>query len=159
MSPASPIVEEIHASRFFAMLFCVLGAVEVAFAMVIGVRVAQIGAAIGGVLSLIAATGAWSGFRYSFSQAGVEIRVLGFRLRSIPAGQISQYVVDSWNPWFAYGIRGFGKRCAYVWGRRGVRIYTDDGMVFLGHDEPQRIVHDLDVIKQFAGSRAVRVIR
>ena len=56
--------------------------------------------------------------------------------------------MQNWNPLYGYGIRGLGERRAYVWGNRGVRIKTSDGEVFLGHSNPDRIVHDLDVIKQ-----------
>jgi hypothetical protein len=49
-----------------------------------------------------------------------------------------------------YGIRGLGNHKAYVWGNRGVRVHMDDGEVFLGHSNPQRIVHDLDLVKQYA---------
>ena len=46
-----------------------------------------------------------------------------------------------------YGIRGIGDKRAYVWGNRGVRIKTTEGEVFWGHDDPERIVRDLDAIK------------
>jgi hypothetical protein len=49
-----------------------------------------------------------------------------------------------------YGIRGSGERRAYIWGNTGVRLELSDGEVFLGHREPERIVHDLDFIKQSA---------
>jgi hypothetical protein len=71
---------------------------------------------------------------------------LGFRLRSIPRADIKEYAVESWNPLRGYGIRGIGNRRAYVWCNQGVRIQTNDGEVFLGHREPERIVRDLDSI-------------
>ena len=37
---------------------------------------------------------------------------------------------------------------AYVWGNKGVRVKTTEGDVFLGHSQPERIVHDLDAMKQ-----------
>jgi hypothetical protein len=80
----------------------------------------------------------------------VEIRTLGFRLRSIPRADIKGYSVESWNPLRGYGIRGIGNRRAYVWCNQGVRIQTTNGEVFLGHSEPERIVRDLDTMKQFA---------
>jgi hypothetical protein len=79
----------------------------------------------------------------------VEIRTLGFRLRSIPRAEIKQYAPESWNPLRGYGIRGIGNRRAYVWGNKGVRIETTEGEVFLGHEQPDRIVRDLDAMKQF----------
>jgi hypothetical protein len=89
---------------------------------------------------------AWSGFHYRFSPVGLEIRTLGFRLRSIPAHDVETYSIDGWNFFGGYGIRGIGEKRAYVWGNRGVRIKTSEGEVFLGHDEPERIVRDLDLI-------------
>jgi len=47
-----------------------------------------------------------------------------------------------------FGIRGLGNRKAYVWGKTGVRVEMYDGEVYLGHGDPQRIVHDLDLVKQ-----------
>ena len=90
---------------------------------------------------------AWSGFHYLFTSAGVEIRTLGFRLRTIPVDQIKDYATDSWSIARGYGIRGFGNRRAYVWGNHGVRIHTSDGEVFLGHSDPPRIIRDLDAIR------------
>jgi len=45
-----------------------------------------------------------------------------------------------------------GNHKAYVWGKSGVRVEMYDGEVFLGHNDPQRIVHDLNVIKQYQRS-------
>jgi hypothetical protein len=78
----------------------------------------------------------------------VEIRTLGFRLRSIPVEDIRRYAVESWIPVRGYGIRGIGNRRAYVWCNKGVCIQTIDGEVFLGHSEPNRIVRDLDSIRR-----------
>jgi hypothetical protein len=95
---------------------------------------------------------AWDGFHYLFTRHGVEIRTLGFRLRSIPLMQIRNYAIADWSPVRGYGIRGVGNRKAYVWGNRGVRVEMYDGEIFLGHDDPQRIVHDLNVIKRYQNS-------
>jgi len=98
------------------------------------------------VILLVSGLAAWSGFHYAFSSHGLEIRTLGFRLRSIPAAQIRHYAIEPWNFWRGYGIRGVGKDRAYVWGNRGVRINTAQGDVYLGHDEPERVVRDLNMI-------------
>jgi hypothetical protein len=100
------------------------------------------------VLMLAGAAMAWSGFHYLFTPAGIEIRTLGFRLRSIPTYEIKRYEVGSWTLLGGYGIRGIGEKRAYVWGNRGVRIKTSEGEVFLGHDEPEKIVRDLDLVTQ-----------
>jgi hypothetical protein len=99
------------------------------------------------VLLLTIAASAWSGFHYLFTRHGIEIRTLGFRLRSIPAEQIKHYDVGSWNILRGYGIRGVGNSRAYVWGNRGVKLTTAQGEVFLGHNDPDRVVRDLDMIR------------
>ncbi len=91
---------------------------------------------------------AWDGFHYYFTRHGLEIRTLGFRLRSVPAGDIEQYAIQDWNPACGYGIRGIGNHKAYVWGRKGVRIRTREGELYLGHSDPARMIQDLDCMKQ-----------
>jgi Protein of unknown function (DUF1648) len=144
--PASNVVAvERHGS---AMLAWVLGAAAVAMtAALSAIPVAAARVALGfGVVLLAGAVAAWDGFRYVFSPAGIEIRTLGFHLRSIPAADIQNYAVDRWNVLGGYGIRGVGTKRAYVWGNRGVRIDTLEGEVFLGHDDPEKIVRDLNRI-------------
>jgi hypothetical protein len=145
--PESDVVaEEVHSSP-------ILGAVFLLPMLVQGwlfFRIVSSGARpILGFTSLIfvlIAAFAWSGFHYRFTHAGLEIRTLGLRLRSIPKEQIRDYQQDSWNVLGGYGIRGLGEDRAYVWCNSGVRIATSAGSVFLGHAEPQRLVRDLDVL-------------
>jgi len=147
--PASnTFADERHASAGWSALFGVLTMISIritAMAPSAGLRVA-LGFAV--VLLLGSTALAWSGFRYLFSPAGVQIRTMGFRLRSISAGQIQSYAVDHWNWTGGYGIRGVGNKRAYVWGNRGVRIMTAEGDVFLGHSEPEKIIRDLDRVTQ-----------
>jgi hypothetical protein len=140
------IAEESHGSRAWSLLFIALLLAQFAAAIVIPAPPVRIASAILCVLFAVIAVHVWTGFQYFFSSAGVEVRTLGFRLRSIPREDIRQYAVESWNPLRGYGIRGIGNRRAYVWGNRGVRIETTNGEVFLGHSEPDRIVRDLDSI-------------
>ena len=143
--PSAPIfTTETHASPLFAFVMASLCVVLALIATRIALPVAQVALGAGSFLLLGAAAMAGSGFRYSFSRAGLEIRLLGFRLRSIPAADIRGYAADKWSALGGYGIRGVGDRRAYVWCNRGVRIQTAEGEVFLGHNEPQRIVRDLD---------------
>lgn len=121
-----------------AAMIAVTAAIPVA-----GIRIA-LGTAV--VLMLGSAALAWNGFRYRFTPSGVEVRTLGFRLRSIPAADIKSYAIDRWNIIGGYGIRGVGDKRAYVWGNRGVLIKTFEGEVFLGHNSPEHIVRDLDLI-------------
>lgn len=114
-------------------------------------------------LGLAALIGVWGaamaafGFQYTFGSNGVDIRTLGFRLRSIPAADIRSFAEDDWPFWNGRGIRGVGNRRAYVWGNRGVRIQTNTGEVFLGHNEPRRILRDLDrVVKNREGQEGTQ---
>jgi hypothetical protein len=105
-----------------------------------------------GLLFVVIAAHAWSGFRYRFTPSGLEISTLGLRLRSITRDQIGRYVVEPWSVLRGYGIRGVGNTRAYVWGDKVVHITTLEGEVFLGHNDPARLVRDLDMIKQFVHS-------
>lgn len=87
---------------------------------------------------------AWGGFEYRFQQHGLEIRMLGFRLRSIPRSAIVSYAIEPWAFIRGYGIRGIGNTRAYVWCNKVVHIKTTNGEVYLGHNDPARIVRDLD---------------
>ena len=88
----------------------------------------------------------WSGFQYRFLRHGVEIRMLGLRLRSIPRQSIVSYSIEPWTFIRGYGIRGIGSSRAYVWCNKVVHIKTANGEIFLGHNDPERIVRDLDMV-------------
>ncbi|HJS99760.1 MAG TPA: DUF1648 domain-containing protein [Terriglobales bacterium] len=149
--PAESLVaDEVHASRLWALVLAlpvVLLAVLAAAASNVTVRLVLV---LPIMLLVMAVIMAWSGFHYIFSDSGLEIRTLGFRLRTIPVSQIRNYTVDTWGAAGGYGIRGVGNTRAYVWGKKGVRIHLWDGEVFLGHREPERLVHDLDAVMSFA---------
>jgi Protein of unknown function (DUF1648) len=143
---ADVVAEQVHGSRVWT--FLLLGPLLVlAFAVLRipdrGVRVVFVPVT---VIFLITGAATGSGFHYRFTRSGLEIRALGFRLRSIPKEQIRHYQPSSWNWTGGYGIRGLGEDRAYVWGNSGVRIATAGGSVFLGHAEPERLIHDLDVL-------------
>ena len=155
--PASAVIsEETHAARLLAIVFAIPTAFMIIGALtvpIVGIKLTLAAAAI----AMIGAAGmAWDGFHYVFSPAGVEVRTLGFRLRSIHADEIRSYMSDRWNVIGGYGIRGLGNRRAYVWGNRGVRIKTSDGEVFLGHSEPEKIMRDLDEITNHKGHEGTR---
>lgn len=144
------IADEVHGSKIWALVLAlpvVLIAVLAAAAPNLTVRLVL---ALPLLLLVMAVIMAWSGFHYIFSNSGLEIRTLGFRLRTIPASQIRDYTVAAWGPAGGYGIRGVGNTRAYVWGNKGVRIHLWDGEVFLGHREPERLVRDLDAVMSFA---------
>lgn len=147
---ANPVAEETHASNFFGLLFLIATAGFVAALAVLpanGLRVMNLLLCF---LFFVVAASAWSGFQYFFTQYGVEVHTLGYRLRSIPLKNILSYDQESWNALRGYGIRGIGRSRAYVWGNRVVRIHTTDGDVILGHSDPGRIMRDLDRIRKVA---------
>jgi hypothetical protein len=138
------LAEETHSGRFAALLIlpAVIGpAIAAAWVPVPALRLSM---ALIGLIGLATMVAAWSGFQYRFLPHGVEIRSLGFRLRSIPRQQIQSYAPESWNLMRGYGIRGVGNSRAYVWGNKVVHIKTTNGDICLGHSDPQRIVRDLD---------------
>jgi len=93
---------------------------------------------------------AWSGFQYRFLRDAVEIRTLGFRLRTIPKPQILSYSIEPWAFIRGYGLRGFGSGSrAYTWGNKVVHIRTTNGEIYLGHGDPARIIRDLDLVTGF----------
>lgn len=143
---AAVIAEEWQGSRAWSLLFVALVLAQVWAVVAIPTPPVRLMSTVLALLFAVIAVHVWTGFQYLFSTAGVEIRTLGFRLRSIPREEIKQYGVESWNPLRGYGIRGIGNRRAYVWCNQGVRIQTTDGEVFLGHNDPERIVRDLDAI-------------
>ena len=150
--------EEQHGSVTWAMVMIVPACGMLWFAgnvPLAGIRLTLIASA---VILFAAAAMAWAGFRYSFSPAGIEIRTLGFRVRSISAADIRSYAVDRWKVIGGYGIRGLGNRRAYVWGNSGVRIQTTQGEVFLGHSEPEKIIRDLDEITNHKSQEGARSI-
>jgi hypothetical protein len=149
--PAGQLVaEEVHASALWALVLLIPLAIEVFLFRAIPVPAVRAATGLVGALMLICAVFAWQGFQYRFSQGGVEIRTLGFRLRSIPITDIREYGVEPWSALRGYGIRGVGRCRGYVWGNQVVHIKTKSGDVFLGHSEPERIIRDLDAIRSFA---------
>ncbi len=148
------IAEETHASPLFAILFLVPLFVMLWALSTASLASVRLGMALMCALFLVIAIFTASGFRYYFGAAGVEVRALGYRLRSIPASQIVSYDVEPWNILRGYGIRGVGGTRAYVWCNRVVHIKTSQGDVFLGHNQPERIIHDLDMITHKQGQGA-----
>jgi hypothetical protein len=139
-------VEETHSGGMVTLLLLPAVAVPLIAAAAATAPGVRIGMAIVALLGVTTIAAAWSGFQYRFLRHGVEIRALGFRLKSIPRMQIQSYAAESWSALRGYGIRGVGNTRAYVWGNKVVRIKTSNGDVVLGHNDPPRIVRDLDLV-------------
>jgi hypothetical protein len=149
---AQTLAEESHGSKVFSVLFLGLALVEFSIALAIPMAGVRTGLGLLGVLFLLIAAHTWSGFRYRFTPAGLEISTLGYRLRSIPLSQIAKYCPEKWMALRGYGIRGVGNTRAYVWSNDVVHITTVEGEVFLGTNDPARTVRDLDMMKQYMHS-------
>ena len=140
------LAEETHSGRAWSLiiLLALIGPM-------IGVALApstvgRWAVALVGVLAIGTFAISWSGFQYRFLRHGVEIRMLGFRLRSIPKQSIVSYSIEPWAFIRGYGIRGIGSSRAYVWCNQVVHIKTSNGEIFLGHNDPERIVRDLNMV-------------
>ena len=140
------LAEETHSGRILSLIILPALIVPVIVAASVPAPALRIPMVLVALIGLAAIASAWNGFQYRFLRHGVEIRTLGFRLRSIPRGQIQSYEPASWNVLCGYGIRGVGKTRAYVWGNKVVHVKTTNGDVYLGHSDPDRIVRDLDLV-------------
>jgi hydrogenase-4 membrane subunit HyfE len=158
LAAANVFCEETHGSRLFAAVFLLPAIPMILSAAIVPIPAVKLALTAGILVMAGCATMAWDGFHYLFSSAGVDIRTLGFRLRSIHAADIQTYAADRWNVLGGYGVRGLGDRRAYVWGNSGVRIKTREGEVFLGHSDPERIVRYLDVITNHKGHEGTQSI-
>jgi hypothetical protein len=152
LSTSEVLAEEIHYGRKWSLIFLAPAAVLIATAIALPNLTLRLALYLIALITLVAFAMAWDGFHYFFTRHGVEIRTLGFRLKSISLLQIKSYEIQKWKAIRGYGIRGAGNCKAYVWGNSGVRVDLFDGSVFLGHNDPQRIVHDLNVIKRYQNS-------
>lgn len=124
------LVEETYSGRSVALLVlpAIVGpAIAAALVPVPALRFAM---ALIGLIGFATIAAVWSGFQYRFLRHGLEIRTLGFRLRSIPREQIQSYAAESWSAWRGYGIRGVGNTQAYVLGNKVVHIKTSNGDIF-----------------------------
>jgi Protein of unknown function (DUF1648) len=158
LPPAARIyATETHASALWALVCGVPLLIFIPIVATVPVAALQVALGLAALIGIWATSMAACGFHYVFTSTGVDIRALGFRLRSIAASDIRSYAEDDWPFWNGRGIRGLGNRRAYVWGNRGVRIQTNSGEVFLGHNEPRRIIRDLDrVVRNCEGHQGTQ---
>lgn len=143
------LAEETHSGRAWSLIILLAMIGPVVGVMLAPTGVGRWAVILVGLVGLYAWAMAWSGFQYRFLRDSVEIRMLGFRLRSIPKQSIVSYSIEPWTLIRGYGIRGLGRTRAYVWCNKVVHIKTSNGEVFLGHNDPERIVHDLDMVTGF----------
>jgi hypothetical protein len=140
------LAEETHSGRAWSLIILLALIGPAMGALLAPSTAGRWAVALVGVIAIGTFTMSWSGFQYRFLQQGIEIRMLGFRLRSIPKQSIVSYSIEPWAFMRGYGIRGMGNTRAYVWCNKVVHIKTSNGEVFLGHTDPERIVRDLDMV-------------
>jgi Protein of unknown function (DUF1648) len=140
------LAQESHASPLLATISLLPLLFELWILITVPLGAARLAIVLMCLVFLVIAIFAGSGFRYYFGPSGVEVRALGYRLRSIPVSEITSYAIEPWSILRGYGIRGIGGTRAYVWCNKVVHIKTPQGEVFLGHHQPERIIHDLDMI-------------
>jgi hypothetical protein len=142
--PGDVLAVETHSGRLWSLLIlpALIGpAISVVSSPTGPARFALVPVVLIGIPALALVLG---GFQYRFLRQGVEVRTLGYRLRTIPKMAILGYSIESWGLPRGYGIRGIGSTRAYVWGNKVVHIRTTNGEVYLGHGDPERIVRHLD---------------
>jgi hypothetical protein len=140
------LAEETHSGRAWSLIILLALIGPMIGVALVPSTAGRWAVALVGVIAIGTIAMSWSGFQYRFLRQGVEIRMLGFRLRSIPRQSIVSYSIEPWAFIRGYGIRGIGSSRAYVWCNKVVHIKTSNGEIFLGHNDPERIVCDLNLV-------------
>src|SRR5260370_34411359 len=138
------LVEETHSGRAWSLIILVALIGPAIGVAVVPSTPGRWALALVAVIAIGTFAMTWSGFQYRFLRHGVEIRMLGFRLRSIPRQSIVSYSIEPWALARGYGIRRIGSSRAYVWCNQAVHIKTSNVQILLGNNEPERIVRHLD---------------
>lgn len=125
----SVLAEETHSGRVWGLAILLALIVPVLSVAMRPAPIARFALVLVGVIGVFTCAIAWGGFQYRFLQHAVEIRMLGFRLRTIPRSAIVSYSIEPWAFIRGYGIRGIGSTRAYVWGNKVVHIKTTNGDV------------------------------
>jgi hypothetical protein len=140
------LAEETHSGRAWSLIILLALIGPMIGVALVPSTAGRWAVALVGVIAIGTFAMSWSGFQYRFLRHGVEIRMLGFRLRSISKQSIVSYSIEPWAFIQGYGIRGIGNSRAYVWCNKVVHIKTSCGEIFLGHNDPERIVRDLNMV-------------
>jgi hypothetical protein len=143
------VAEEKHAGRVWSLAILPALFGPAISAVIFPTAPARLALGVVAVVGIPALALVLDGFQYRFLLDRVEVRTLGFCLRSIPRETILGYSIEGWSLLRGYGIRRFGNSRAYVWGNKAVHIRTTKGDVFLGHSDPERVIRDLDQLTGF----------
>ena len=140
------LAEETHSGRWWSLIILLALIGPMIGVALVPSTAGRWAVALVGVIAIGTFAMSWSGFQYRFLRHGVEVWMLGFRLRSIAKQSIVSYSIEPWAFIRGYGIRGIGSTQAYVWCNQVVHIKTSNGEIFLGHNDPERIVCDLNLV-------------
>jgi hypothetical protein len=140
------LAEETHSGRSWSLIILLALIGPMIGVALVPSTAGRWAVALVGVIAIGPFAMSWSGFQYRFLRHGVEVWMFGFRLRSIPKQSIVSYSIEPWAFIRGYGIRGIGSTQAYVWCNQVVHIKTSNGEIFLGYNDPERIVRDLNLV-------------
>lgn len=146
------IAQEVHGSSRLATMFGGISAAMLSSLILLKpAGVASGILMIVGFLLLACALWAFTGFVYRITSAGLEIRMLGFPIRFVPAMDIASVEAKDCNPltdFGGWGIRGIGQMRAYIWGgNRCVYVRTHAGdKIYLGIGDADRMVRELEAM-------------
>jgi hypothetical protein len=151
-NPGQLIAEEVHAGKAWAWLLVAVApaAAGAGFGISLAAHsvIPWLLLSLSTLMAVLAVLLAWDGFHYRFTSTGLEVRSLGIRFCWIPLPEIKEYRAEECRPLTDFGGWGWrasrGQR-AFIWsGHSGVRVRAWNGDVFLGHQDPNRLVRDLD---------------
>lgn len=146
------LAEESQRAPLAALLFAILAGVFLIIALKLPPSPIWLRILLYSVTALMfwVITQAWGGFRYRITSTGLEVRTGGIRVYSIAKANIQEYRIAQIDPlgdFGGWGIRMLPGKRAFIWhGHEAVRIRTPQRTVYLGHDQPERLVKDLDVM-------------
>jgi hypothetical protein len=144
------IAEEVHNSVRLSTMFAGISVVMICSTNLLHMAGPARGILVTvGLILLGCAVWAYTGFIYRITTAGLEIRMLGFPIRFVPAMDITAMQAKDCNPltdFGGWGIRGIGKMRAYIWGgNRCVYLQTHAGdEIYLGIRDADRMVRELE---------------
>src|SRR5260370_20017492 len=90
------LAEETHSGRSWSLIILLALIGPMIGVALLPSTVGRWAVALVGVIAIGTFAMSWSGFQYRFLRQGVEIRMLGFRLRSIPRQSIVSYSIEPW---------------------------------------------------------------
>src|SRR5260370_5793711 len=114
------LAEETHSGRSWSLIILVALIGPAIGVAVVPSTPGRWAVALVGVIAIGTFAMSWSGFQYRFLRQGVEIRMLGFRLRSIPRQSIVSYSIEPWALIRGYGIRGPSRTPSYLLSHQAV---------------------------------------